>query len=781
MIVLAVWLALVVGAVAQGGNVYVDVPFPQLQADIWQASQLPEVAAWHQLPEDLEQIQQVKAAYSSSWSSYYFLLASESLYLFSPSLSAPESSSFVRVDDKFNITITTPMIMLTDAPNPSTQDYFLVIASEDGAYVCDQSLDSASPCTFQSFAGTNIGQVNDLAALPGNIVAIGAEGGLFLFNLVTLEIDAEDIPTGPVNAVAFVAPTDLVAGTDTMLWRNVGGSRWVFFRVPGIIDGPIVSLSVDAQGSLWIGNDVCVNIQHSNLTFERIGYLEGLTYTNVSKVQAFCGSGSVWTGSSVLGASRLASPSQRGQFKFFFGPRWLPSREAALDTPGNSVVDIACAINLPSSNVTDLAIVVTQSGFSVVSYQLLTLEQKAQYFQSLVYPAHDRFGLTANTPLAIWGNVSSYVKSPSANDGLWTSMYTSSQAFRYAVTKDPQAKLDAWNGFLGLELLNNVTGIEGLMARSVAFTNDTSQIGDGWYNSTAIPGFSWWGDTSSDEISGHMYVYPLLFDLVAETPEEKARVYRLINNIMSYIVENNFMLIDVTGKPTTWGRWNPQYLEDTSSWYDEQGINSLQILSWLLSAYRITNDDFFLNAYQNLTQNYFYDINVVNAKITQTTDDNFSDDELMYLNYHSYIWNNITTLSPYFDNSMMRSFSVIKPERAVLYNFIHGAWLSNLGQASTGDFDLSGSIQTLQEWPLSWIDWPVANSYRHDVTLNLDPGRQGDSVNQLPYDEICYQRWNGDPYTLDNGSGRDLTDPTAWLLPYWIGRYYGFITPATSA
>jgi hypothetical protein len=81
--------------------------------------------------------------------------------------------------------------------------------------------------------------------------------------------------SGSVNTVAFVPPSDMIAGTDTMLWRLVGGERWVFFRVPGIIDGPIQSLSVDSQGTLWIGNDVCVNLQHQNLTFERIGYQQG--------------------------------------------------------------------------------------------------------------------------------------------------------------------------------------------------------------------------------------------------------------------------------------------------------------------------------------------------------------------------------------------------------------------------------------------------------------------------------------------------------------------------
>ncbi len=49
-----------------------------------------------------------------------------------------------------------------------------------------------------------------------------------------------------------------------------------------------------------------------------------------------------------------------------------------------------------------------------------------------------------------------------------------------------------------------------------------------------------------------MFVYPLVHDLLAETPSEKARALRLVNDTMSYIVDNGLYLIDVTGKPTRW-------------------------------------------------------------------------------------------------------------------------------------------------------------------------------------------------------------------------------------
>lgn len=50
-------------------------------------------------------------------------------------------------------------------------------------------------------------------------------------------------------------------------------------------------------------------------------------------------------------------------------------------------------------------------------------------------------------------------------------------------------------------------------------------------------------------------MYPLVADLLAETPAERARAVRLINSTVSYIVQNGYYLIDVTGLPTTYGHF----------------------------------------------------------------------------------------------------------------------------------------------------------------------------------------------------------------------------------
>jgi len=52
----------------------------------------------------------------------------------------------------------------------------------------------------------------------------------------------------------------------------------------------------------------------------------------------------------------------------------------------------------------------------------------------------------------------------------------------------------------------------------------------------------------------------LAYNLLAETEEEKSRISNLIDSILTYIIDNGFVLIDVTGQPTQWGKWRFVFL-----------------------------------------------------------------------------------------------------------------------------------------------------------------------------------------------------------------------------
>jgi hypothetical protein len=254
----------------------------------------------------------------------------------------------------------------------------------------------------------------------------------------------------------------------------------------------------------------------------------------------------------------------------------------------------------------------------------------------------------------------------------------------------------------------------------------------------------------------------------------KARASGLALNITRYIMRNGWQLIDVTGLPTTWGRWDNYSLNYYQPWYDNRGINSLEILSWLVSADRLSGGDpTFMAGFNELFLNYSYGINMINQKITQTTDDNYSDDELAYLPYYTWLHTKSEAAKAEFKASINRSYKINYSEKSSLWLTVYAAYAGHMPSA-----DQRAVKWTLADWTWSLVDWPTQNSERLDIRINPDSGKEGvalQSTTVLPYNERSFFKWNGNPFILDEGSGFSEADPGAWLLPYYMAKYHKFI------
>jgi len=273
------------------------------------------------------------------------------------------------------------------------------------------------------------------------------------------------------------------------------------------------------------------------------------------------------------------------------------------------------------------------------------------------------------------------------------------------------------------------------------------------------------------ELVGHMFVYPIFFDLVAETESEKQRVRDLVSRIMNHVVDNGFYLIDVDGQPTRWGVWAPEKLNDDPDWLLERGLNSLQIISFLISAHQITQDEAFMQAYDELVNRHGYLQNMINQKITKPSEVNHSDDELAFLPYYNLIrYAQDEDLQEALNKSLERSWRIERPEKSSLWNFIYAV-------SGAKEYGLEGALWTLREWPISLVTWPVENSHRLDITIDQHLSRfaRKQSLEVFSPDERPMGRWNANPYRLDSANRQAIHDPGAWLLPYWMGRYHGFI------
>ena len=104
-------------------------------------------------------------------------------------------------------------------------------------------------------------------------------------------------------------------------------------------------------------------------------------------------------------------------------------------------------------------------------------------------------------------------------------MYVAAECFRFKVTGDADARANARQGMKALIRLEAITGIPGFPGALVhqgRSPNQDEQPQDGEWHDTPDRLWRWKGDTSSDEIVGHYFVYPIYYDLVADDAEKPA-------------------------------------------------------------------------------------------------------------------------------------------------------------------------------------------------------------------------------------------------------------------
>jgi hypothetical protein len=349
-------------------------------------------------------------------------------------------------------------------------------------------------------------------------------------------------------------------------------------------------------------------------------------------------------------------------------------------------------------------------------------------------------------------------------------MYVAAECFRYKVTGAGDARANARQGMNALIRLEAITGISGFPARSFIKVGEDVQPKDGEWHDTPDRLWRWKGDTSSDEIVGHYFVYPIYYDLVADEAE-KPILRAAIERITNHILDNNYQLIGPGGKRTRWGWWAP-----TAIWEDpdETGLRALHMLSHLRVALHMTaNPQYrarYQGAYQDLITSHKYHWLTRNQKIMVAGSINHSDDELAFLSFYPLLrYETDPALLQVYKQSLERSWQIERPERNPLWNVIYAA-----GTGATA-YDREESIRTLREIPMDLVEWSVRNSHRLDVPVDpmADRFKRRQALIVLPYDELPMTKWNGNPYSLDGGKdGRGEDDGAYFLLPYWMGRFH---------
>ncbi len=480
---------------------------------------------------------------------------------------------------------------------------------------------------------------------------------------------------------------------------------------------------------------------------------------------------------------------------YYVSHRWLPSddcRVAAVDASGTRWFG-------------------TGKGLACIRLQQQDIQQKADWlFQDL--KAHFvRMGGFLS-PSAFVDKNGHYHLPDSDNDGQWTQEMIGGLCFAYAVTGDRHYKDLAWQAIQNMFLLVDVPAVSfqakgmkrGFVARSLCRQDEPcfqDKAGLSNWHLVEYKGqkYYWKDDTSSDEIVGHFFGYPIYYDLCAEDEAQKKAVADHALAIANYIVDNGLRLIDLDGKETQYGHWQPDRLAialdgfgpcmakyqdaDTcaSAAFGGGWLNSIEILGLLLSAYHMSGDPRFFNTFKTLILKYkYWKLAMGNENtftITKPAFQNHCDEELAMLSF--------TTLLRYESDPQRRAYWLsclkwlyehVKSERNPLHAGITAIFLPDIVDAGTGARSL---------WEMPARDRrrvEVDNSHRVDAkSMGQDRFRREQFDRVFPYDEIRTMWWDKNPYVkvADKGMEGEVNGPMAFLTAYWAMRYAGVLaTPS---
>lgn len=589
----------------------------------------------------------------------------------------------------------------------------------------------------------------------GKFVNIRPAGGYLSTDTTVLMEDFTQVLADPVQ----IGPLERIASYSGTLYLLRPGRLALldgktFFPDPmdwGTLPSPVTRDMLALGSRLCVATDRGVAVLRG-MALTTLRGPDGLPYEDTTCLaEGF--DGDLW-----VGTSRGAIRKTDDEYHYFGAQHWLP---------GDYVRDIA---------VGDRGVyIATDGGLGIIRYEPYTLAKKAAYFErELDDWGFKRLGFIHKLYWA--GDKDGWLREISDNDGGNTAHYLAAMTFKYAATGDEKARQQAVEAFKAMVWLDDITGNPGFFARAIwsvqgdkgeRATRGSGGLPAKWYP-TKDGLWIWKGDTSSDEVNGHYFSVCLFHDLAAKGPE-KDRAAKHIANITSHIIANGWLLRDMDGKPTRWGRWDPEYLQRPYG-YESRGLNGMEALSYVEAAYALTGDPKFQAGREQLRQ-WRYPTYVVRQKMTFPPDSIATwDDELAFWCYYTLIsYTQAPELRSIYLRSLERSWELLRMQQLPFFNFTYGALTGN-------DCEAPRAAQHLREWSLDLVNHNYRNSHRSDLAPQRDYVPHGGGTRAISPRESESKWGSRSALQYDGGeNSQGVTPPIGWLEDYWLGRYYGFI------
>jgi len=560
-------------------------------------------------------------------------------------------------------------------------------------------------------------------------------------------------------------------GSDVGLYHSTSAETQHFVKPDDVMSAYIRGVAMDGE-KLWAAGLGGVTILEGGRKKKVLLPKDGIPTVDVNCIKR-SPEGEMWVGTDV-GVVRY---KQDGSHSLLFSRRWLLDdkvNDIAFDQQGN-------------------AWIATARGVSVIKKRRMTLASKQTYFYDVLMRRHIRDPwIAGQCRLPIAGDTTQWEPEDDDNDGEYTGNYLAMESFRYAATKSEDARIKAKKAFRFLKLLQEVTETDGFFARTIV-PSDWTAVHDGnrtyteqeladelvkeprfkqvtvrWHKSKDGK-WLWKGDTSSDEICGHMFAYFMYYELAADEPEKEI-IREHVAKIVDHLMAHDYTLTDRDGKPTRWGVWSPDKLNRDPEWSPDRSLNSMELLSFIKLAYYVTSDEKYQREYLRLIEQEKYLDNMANIPNQNVAWFVYFDVILAAYQYPILLkCEKDPTLLAFYEKHIDTWMEQRRNDKNPLVNFIYCF-------SRNKSVELPASADLLKNTPLDLVDWTIDHRKREDITVERVPVLGDFQVSELPPATIrATIRWDKNPWGISPGNHHMEREPVFWLLPYWMGRYMDMI------
>ena len=612
--------------------------------------------------------------------------------------------------------------------------------------------------------------VGVLAPANEGVYALGPKGAWLIKQDVPVSLSYTVARS--VRAAWSDGKNGLWIGSDVGIYHGSNDSVMYTNDTTDLISAYVRCVAPDKKGNVWFGGLGGISIRRPEGKTIKLTPANGLPSIQVNCVRQ-APDGSMWVGTDV-GIVRYTGFEKHS---LLFSRRWL------LD---DRVTDISFAND-------GTAWIATDGGVSAIHRKRMTLASKQSYFYDVLMRRHIREPwIAGQCKLPVAGDTSRWEGDDDDNDGEFTSNYLAMESFRYAATGDQDAKTKARKAFEFLKKLQEVTETDGFFARTIVpatwtvvddqnRTYTERELADElvkeprfkpvevrWRKSRDGK-WLWKGDTSSDEMCGHMMGYFFYHELVADE-EEKDVIAAHVQRIVDRLIKHNYTLADVDGTHTRWGVWSPDRLNHDPEWQPDRSLNSMELLAFLKLAYHVSHNEKYQKEYLRLIREEHYLENMANVPRQNPGWFIYFDVVLAAYQYP-------ILLKCEKDPELLRFYAQHadewierrKGDSNPLVNFIYS-------YARGRKAELDRSVDFLIDTPLDLIDWKIDHEKREDIRLVRTPVLDETQVSELPPASIrATVRWDKNPWSVNTGNPNMEREPVFWLLPYWMGKYLKMI------